>query len=521
MSIGAKLAAGIFASLGTLLIIIGLILTMSSQPATAEDMLSLGERYLLEMQFEQALVQFLGVIEIEPINVRAYLGAAEAFVGLGQRDSAANILRQGLEQTGDEDIAWAWVMLDPYNYQVYLTIAIFLLSLADDELAAWFDTDFLHNLAIGILREGLARTGSEEIRQKLAELEGTAGPIHAGIGDIIRFGPYDWRVLDLQGGQALIITDRLIDRRPYHHTSEDVTWETSEIRQWLNSEFLDRFNQQELERIAFTLITTGDNQWLGSRSTPGGNNTTDRVFLLSIEEVVRYFGDGGWMGELSLCPNGQMWVWDEYNRARIALDLEGSANWWWLRSPGLFSDRAATVDVSGSLYMWGRGVTWGDHGHGAYVVRPAMWIILDQEFTQAEPEPNIDPSREDNITAVNLLGRWHFVSETVTAPGGEILFELFPDSVFIRYMYRDFFPDGTFVSVFRGHDFTDTHVGTWSAVGTELVKTTHRIETEDIFGLTTEVVDMVEVFTFDLLYEELLVMTTTHFLGTTTHVTRR
>ena len=102
MSNAAKLSAGIFASLGTLLIIIGLILTMNTQPATADDMLSLGERYLLELQFEQALVQFLAVIEIEPMNVRAYLGAADAYVGLGQRDSATNLLRLGLERTNDE-----------------------------------------------------------------------------------------------------------------------------------------------------------------------------------------------------------------------------------------------------------------------------------------------------------------------------------------------------------------------------------------------------------------------------------
>ena len=104
MNIAAKLFAGIFATIGTLAIVIGIMLTLNSQPATADDMLSLGERYLLEMQFEQALVQFLGVIEIEPMNVRAYLGAAEAFIGLGQQEAAINILRLGYERTRDEAI---------------------------------------------------------------------------------------------------------------------------------------------------------------------------------------------------------------------------------------------------------------------------------------------------------------------------------------------------------------------------------------------------------------------------------
>ena len=99
-----KMAAGIAAAVAALAIAVVLIFAMYNRPMTAADMLSLGERYLLEMQFEQALVQFLAVIEIEPNNVRAYLGAAEAFFGLGQIENAANILRQGLGQTGSEQI---------------------------------------------------------------------------------------------------------------------------------------------------------------------------------------------------------------------------------------------------------------------------------------------------------------------------------------------------------------------------------------------------------------------------------
>ena len=172
MSNKKKLAAGITAAMVALAIAIVLIFTMNNRPMTAADMLSLGERYLLEMQFEQAIVQFLAVIEIEPMNVRAYLGAAEAFVGLGQMENAANILRQGLERTSSEDIAWAWVALDSDNYQIYLTIANLLIALADSELGARLGANVLCSLAIEILRMGLERTGSEQIRQKLAELEG-------------------------------------------------------------------------------------------------------------------------------------------------------------------------------------------------------------------------------------------------------------------------------------------------------------------------------------------------------------
>ena len=78
-------------------------------------------------------------------------------------------------------------------------------------------------------------------------------------GDIIQFGPYNWRVLDVQGNQALIITDRVIESRMYHHTFEAVTWETNEIRRWLNNEFLSRLSAEEQARVAQTTVVNHDN----------------------------------------------------------------------------------------------------------------------------------------------------------------------------------------------------------------------------------------------------------------------
>ena len=77
----------------------------SGQTATSPaELLSLGERFLLEMNYEQALVQFLQVIEIEPMNARAYYGAARAYIGLGQIHNAVDILQRGIELTGDDGL---------------------------------------------------------------------------------------------------------------------------------------------------------------------------------------------------------------------------------------------------------------------------------------------------------------------------------------------------------------------------------------------------------------------------------
>ena len=93
-----------------LLIILGIMLlaatSCTNRPAalTATELLDLGERYLLELNFEQALVQFLQVIEVEPMNPRGYTGAAEAHLALGQLDEAIAILKQGYDLTGNSDV---------------------------------------------------------------------------------------------------------------------------------------------------------------------------------------------------------------------------------------------------------------------------------------------------------------------------------------------------------------------------------------------------------------------------------
>ena len=187
------------------------------------------------------------------------------------------------------------------------------------------------------------------------------------VGDIIQFGPYEWRVLDVQGNQALILTDGAIDNRHYHHTMVSVTWETSDIRGWLNSDFLDRFSQQEQARIVTTTLVNRDNQWFG---TSGGNSTQDRVFLLSIEEVVLYFGDSG---RLANRPSDAWFIInDQFGSARQTFQAfrPSWASRWWLRSPGWFPYRAAYVTVLGDLSMQGISVNWRQG------VRPALWLNL-------------------------------------------------------------------------------------------------------------------------------------------------
>lgn len=69
----------------------------SEQTLTAADLLDLGEKYLLEMNYEQAVIYFTKLIEIEPMNPRGYTGLAEAYIGMGDTDKAREALERGLE----------------------------------------------------------------------------------------------------------------------------------------------------------------------------------------------------------------------------------------------------------------------------------------------------------------------------------------------------------------------------------------------------------------------------------------
>ena len=191
------------------------------------------------------------------------------------------------------------------------------------------------------------------------------------VGNIIQFGGFDWRVLEVQGNQALVVTDRIIGHRDFHHVLEDVTWETSEIRQWLNYEFFNSFSPENQELIMQTYVVNNNNPWYG---TNGGNNTTDRVFLLSVEEVVRYFGDSG---KLNNRPYGARQLWDEYSDARSVLEADGSgfANWWLLRTPGMWSRESVGIDYFGTIFMDGRSVS--SYFPVASGIRPALWLRLD------------------------------------------------------------------------------------------------------------------------------------------------
>ena len=204
------------------------------------------------------------------------------------------------------------------------------------------------------------------------ELVQTPGTVPA-FGQTLEFGGYIWRVLDIQDNHALIITEDIIFNRKYHNSWTSVTWASSDIRRFLNSDFLRDFSPADRACIRETAIVTENNPWSG---TPGGAKTMDMIFLLSLEEVVQLFGDSGQYWDRTH-PDNKWWGFhDKYSGYRVARNLDGSASWWWLRSPGGFGSNVAIVGTNGVVRMDGNYV-FGDGSGGGAGVRPALWLNLE------------------------------------------------------------------------------------------------------------------------------------------------
>ena len=185
-------------------------------------------------------------------------------------------------------------------------------------------------------------------------------------GDTISFGANKWRVLAVHEGRALILSNNIIERLPYHTSFNHITWEHSSIREYLNHNFYysNIFDDEERSRIYQTTIINENNQWYG---TSGGNPTIDKIFLLSISEVVQYFGDSG---RLENRPGSSNTLIDEFNNNRIAF-FNDDGHPWYLRSPGAGNLNVTYISYEGYINMFG--IIASNFGSG---IRPALWINL-------------------------------------------------------------------------------------------------------------------------------------------------
>lgn len=177
--------------------------------------------------------------------------------------------------------------------------------------------------------------------------------VTASLKYAIEFAGQSWIVLDQQDGKTLVISRDVLEQQPYHSSPEDVTWDKCSLRRYLNGTWLDNtLNEAEKAMVVETTLENPSNPKYGIR---GGNVTTDKVFLLSLQEAERYLAGST---DLLKAKNAN----------------SGEFVWWHLRSPGEAAYVAASVTSGGLIDYHGTAADVTDATGG---VRPAMWLKLD------------------------------------------------------------------------------------------------------------------------------------------------
>ena len=232
----------------------------------------------------------------------------------------------------------------------------------------------------------------------------------ANVGDIIKYGKYEqdgdylngkedieWRILSKEDGRVLVISEYGLDSQKYDARGINLTWESCDLRYWLNDDFMDTaFSEDEKKNISIVEIENKNNSYY---NTLGGNATLDFVFCLSVEEVETYFGEYsmhdsynplGFNQKLVCIPTqnpnnnvvGTAMTSSLYESTfqyyGYTTDIIGlNCGDWWLRSPGKNAREAGYVTSFGGAGEYESATTFS-----LKLVRPAMYIKYNYDHLE-------------------------------------------------------------------------------------------------------------------------------------------
>ena len=269
-----------------------------------------------------------------------------------------------------------------------------------------------------------------------------------------KYEPIKWRVLSVDGNDALLLADVALDDQKYNLNYKSVTWATSSIRSWLNGysasvnepqkdysykNFINAaFSSEEKNAIKITNVINDNNISYG---IAGGNTTSDKVFLLSESEV--YHTDTaekyGFTKTYSIYDEARRSRCSTYAYAMGTFRYNSTSEsykkyngniWWRLRSPGDYSYCAAEV-LSGGLV--------DRHGHSVMdytaSVRPALHLNLSSPnlYSYAGTVSSADMAEKTYIESYHT-GSYNVSTDTSGNPYAMIDGE--------KYAYSDEFDSG-------------------------------------------------------------------------------
>ena len=206
-----------------------------------------------------------------------------------------------------------------------------------------------------------------------------------------KYQPIKWRVLSVNGSEALLLSDKALDSKHYNIEYEDVTWEESTIRSWLNgynasaniqnqdysnNNFIDiAFGTSGQQFIKETYVENDNFEYgiNGGNDTDcidGGSDTQDKIFLLSASEISA--NRCGYVPEeYSVCDEAFMAGSSVYAKAMGIESYGGDCEWWLRTQDASFYGYITLMDCEGWVGSFSAPVSYNGIG-----VRPALNLDL-------------------------------------------------------------------------------------------------------------------------------------------------
>lgn len=179
------------------------------------------------------------------------------------------------------------------------------------------------------------------------------------LGDTVFFGGYfqngteekealPWTILEVKEDSLVMITRDCIDARQFHpFDAPDCSWQTSELRTFLNFEFLDTaFSEKEKKHILPVIAPEQDKAYVVSQE----DNRSDKVFLLSLREFSQYFPH---KNDAVAYPT----TYARIKGAGFDREAPGEPGWYWLRTRGAEPFRTMNSKSDGSINETGNRVS--------------------------------------------------------------------------------------------------------------------------------------------------------------------
>lgn len=260
------------------------------------------------------------------------------------------------------------------------------------------------------------------------------------VGQIVEFGrypqtrdgeilPIKWKVLKIKNKKAFLLSKNALDQKPYDSRfcetssltqSKTVTWSNSYIRQWLNTDFLNKaFLDNEKKSIVRTnntnVVYTLKKCLMHSVLSPTrifkeernvsktiSASTTDLVFLPSMNDIEQLysFKYGGKDLDDLKGKNETVWCGLDDDCIWVLRDLEYCSTT--SKINGLeFLSPISYGPLAVSHMIWSGKIYFSNKNKDKYAIRPAMWVDLStteekvQELKEEQERKRLEEARKE------------------------------------------------------------------------------------------------------------------------------